>query len=273
MGDLTIRESRQVTKDLVDEAGAIAYEVPSKQLDWLYKVGQTIRGWEDISDFSLMREAELLYWVNWRWEHSDVTERLHPEATSKWDGDFYKWAKAFTKRRALKEPAEITIANKIATFRDWEGEKKIEAPKSVFIPKRDDKGQIVEGDLKYEDAWQEVPFDISNIDYGKLLVARGAAKRGEMDCEAWTALVDPYATVGELKEAMQRDRDKNGKEDNTDPLRFYRDGDFIIAHKDGQNVHVLCLLSENADNEVYQDALTHIMAVLGLAHSSALADK
>ena len=75
----------------------------------------------------------------------------------------------------------------------------IETPETVFVPKRNENGKLVDSTGQDKEAWEEVEFDPKLIDYGKLLTASGTAERKEMTADAWTALADPHATVNVAK--------------------------------------------------------------------------
>lgn len=251
------------TKDLVSKSIIITDQVPAIQEDWLVQVGQHLMGWEAIEDGIIILQCEILYriWSIWDSDHNDEHRFLSREATYRWQHDFYKWAKAYTKRRANKEQAVITIDNKIGTYRDWEAQGIIEHPEIVFIPRHDDFGQLINPDLTKEEAWEGVEFNFKDCDYGKLLVAKGVAKRGEMCPEAWSALRDPYATVQDLKNAIEGDRSKNKRDDD-----FYlleEDG-IIYGCEAGRRVPALQAVFEYAEDPLFQRTYCHILRAAGL---------
>lgn len=235
-----------------------------EQEKWLVQKGNELGQEEDKEDNAVMAQARILYdvWSIWSSDHNPTGQCLSNEAKWKWGYDFYKWAKSYTKRRAGREPANITIDNKISVYRDFIKEESIEAPARVLIPKRDEYGELIDPELEDENAWEEIEPDFSTCDYGKLLVARGAARRGDMKPEAWAALFDPHASVVTLKAALNQVPPSPSIEDT-----FYlkeEDG-IIYACDDATRVPVFQVLFENeSEGELFTRGLCHVLRACGL---------
>ncbi|MBE3049044.1 hypothetical protein IMZ48_42405 [Candidatus Bathyarchaeota archaeon] len=253
-----------------------AYEVvdldPQDQQTWLLNMGNMLLGLGNMGDFTTMSESQVLYTVWKCWEDLSV------EVKKKWEGDFYKWAASFTKRRANKEPAKVTIDNKITVYRDWEAENVIEYPDTVYVPKRDVFGKAADPSLAGEDAWVSVPFDPSQIDFGKKLIARGTAKDGLMTAEAWTAMADPFATVEDLKTEIKAAKRRSGTEEETNKpdvvmrngldFTFFEQNGLLYVGMAGTVVAFARLLSENRDSPLARRAMEHMLSAIGVTQST-----
>jgi hypothetical protein len=221
----------------------------------LDNLGQELERWSQLENVTTMVQAEILYRVYSLWDAG-----LSSEVTAQYDHNFYNWAKRI--KSTSKEPAKITIENKITVYRDWVGEKVIDCPDTVHIPCRDDSGKLIDRSLCSEDAWVEVDFNPAECDYGKLLVARGAARRGEMTPEAWSALADPYATVNELKTAISAERPTPHKTNNG--MRLWEEEGIIYARENGDKVAVASLVFDDSGNPLFAKAMAHLLGTLGL---------
>lgn len=241
---------------------ATTYE---EQQKWLVEVGNNLTKWNDIEDWSIMAQAEILYTVWSLWESDNNVDglSLRNEAKSPWEYDYYKWAKSYSKKRALKEPAYETINNKITIYRDWIAEQTIEYPEVVFIPKRNEFGLLVDPNLDNDEAWEQVSFDPKKIDYGKLLVSRGSARKQKLSPEAWSTLADPYATVHDLKVAIKGDETLKTKDDKED-FSIYEEEGIIYGYSNGKSVAVLQAIFENSSDELFSKTLCHILTAAGL---------
>jgi len=230
-----------------------------EQESWLCALGADLQRWDEGQDYVLMRQAEILYLVNSVWD------LLSNSATSPWNHDFYCWAESFTKRRS-KSQARITIANKIAVFRDWVAEKAFPMPEKVFVPKSDRRfggaRGVLEDDLTKEEDWEEVPFDPIKCDYAKLLVARAAARNGEMTDLAWTILQDPNSTVADLKSALNKDSQKKSKP--KDDFRVWAKDGVLLATADGRTVPFAYLDAEQLEDPLALRAMQYLMQILGV---------
>ena len=257
---------------LVDETESFAINQKTKEISkssaleqelWLEEMGDALQTWGDIEDKTVMAQAQILYNVWSVWDVTNNPERVSilDEAKTQWGYDFMVWAKSFTKRRALREPADETITNKITVYRDWKAQELIEYPEHVYLPPRDNKGRILEGEYSNLDNWEQVEFDPADCDYGKLLVARGAAKRGDMTPEAWSALRDPHSTVAELKSALIGKADSNSPDDEA----IFYDNGIIYGYQDGKKVAVLQSLFENSSDPLFNKTLTHILRAAGIS--------
>jgi len=241
---------------------------PQDQQLWLLGMGNLLLGLENAEDFTMMSESRVLYTV---WKH---WEELNVVVKKKWNGDFYKWATSYTKRRANREPARTTIDNKITVYRDWEAESVIDCPETVFIPNRDEFGKQVDPTLTGEKAWVEIPFDPAQIDFGKKLVARGTAKDGMMTPDAWTALCDPFATVDELKSEIKAAK-KPAEENKTDVVMrngldftFFEQNGLLYVGMAGTVIAFARILTENKDSPLACRAVEHMLTAIGIKQST-----
>lgn len=223
-----------------------------EQLSWLATSGTLLRQWGEIENVSSMVQAKILYTTFTKWE------LLSHQAKSQWEGDFYKWAKAFTATAGSpSEPAENTINNKITVYRDWTAEPMIEYPDTVVIPERNSQGEVT-GEKK-------IPFDPGSVGYGKLLIARGTARRGEMTPEAWSVLADPHGTVSQLKQELRLSRSKP-PEDN---FEVYEHDGMIYAKQNGESIPIfqICFESEYAQPNLFKRGVAYFFKVLGMPAS------
>lgn len=256
-----VRTAISVTADM-----DVASLVLTEQTQWLRNMGSMLMGVQRIDDFAQASEGKILYSVWKRWEDIDN------QAKTSWEGDFYNWANAFTKKRPNREPAKITVDNKIAVYRDWEGEKVIPCPESVYIHNRNEVGIAV--NEKLENAWVEVKFDLEGIDYSKKLVARGAARDGLMTPEAWSVMADPFSTVEELKSEIRCARENKDGIDGTVKqevisrngleFRFFRQNDLLYVGMGGTVLAFARLLSENNDSPLVKRAMSHMLGAIGV---------
>lgn len=250
--------------DIVVRVESVLTLSAEAQEEWLRVAGSALGTWDKIREMTTIKEAELLFAVNARWplgedeEDEDRRARFSRDAVTQWDEDFFVWAKAFTKRRS-REPSSVTIANKVSVYRDWVGERRILYPDLIPVPKRDSRGEVIDPNYS-EEGWDEIEFDPREVDYGKLLVARGAARREEMSPEAWTALADPYATVEELKRALQKVPSRT----NRDDLRIWNDQGLLYASQGDVTVVFAALNLDNLDNPIAQRAMRRMLKVWGL---------
>ena len=251
---------------LLDEVLSIVNSPTDLQLDWLNRAGNMVMAWDHLRSITTMREAEVLYAVHkiWPAHEDDADKRLSWEAVMPWDADFFEWARAFTRKQS-KEPANVTILNKVSVYRDWASsdEAVIEYPETVDIPKRNHKGAIDNPDGVAESDWVQVTFDPRAADYAKLLVARGTARKGEMPPEAWTAIADPYSTVDDVRRAMkgEQDTDSNGKDDST--LRIWFSDGLVYATKGEFTAAFMMVLEDSVDIPLVREALARILGAFG----------
>ena len=260
-------EVAKVTSDLANQKEKISDFSPGDQYIWLVGMGKVLSAWEGIEDKTVWTECKILYTVWKIWDDLDIV------AIKIWEGDFYKWAQAFSKKRAGREPAKVTIDNKIGTFRDWEGECSIKPPEHIFVPKRDESGKLLDKSLKDASAWQEVDFDPSQWDFGKKLIARATAKRGLLEEEAWTALADPGATAADLVQAI-----RESVKTSDDPVvevksngldfTFFAQNDIVYVGAGGIVVAFARLLSENADSPIAKRAMEYMLNLLGIRQTA-----
>lgn len=272
--DMTVRDAVDTTGSLAERGQSVGSLSIGEQWEWLLGMGHMLMGWENVSDMTVMTEARILYTVHKAWKD------LHEETVVKWEGDFYKWAGAFTKRRANKEPAKITIDNKIGVYRDWVAEPAVPAPPHIYVPKRDECGALVDKDLSSEGAWDERDFDPMQCDFGKLLQARATAKRGMMSEEAWTALFDPCATVSDLQSAIrdsvekydESNENKNATSSNGIDFSFFEQNGLLYVGAAGVVVAFARLLTENKDSPIARRAMQFMLNAIGVK-TSALEDE
>ncbi len=248
-----MRNEIKIVKNLIEKN---VTEMKSfEQENWLMEIGNNLNYWDRMIDFSWMMEGQILYNVHNLWEGTNGYS-LSYEATSKWQNDFYVWAKSFTKRRA-KEPAISTIQNKITVYRDYTIGL-LDIPETVFIPKRDGSGKVI--DLSNEDGWQEIDTRDNIPDFGKALVARAEIKRGTMSDDAWTILYDPFGTVGELKIAIRGDR-ING-EKKSDFCLFEAEG-LIYCKENDRSIPILEILIDNQEDDLFRKGISHLLKTIG----------
>ena len=226
------------------------------QAEWLSDMGSHLQGWEVVVDLSIMSQCKILYTVYKHW----TNESLMKEVTSRWGYDFYKWAKAHTKQRSL-EPSQNTIENKITVYRDYIAEGKVEKPGIVFIPKRDDKGKII--DDSNDEGWIELrdkEIDFGMCDYSKLLVARGTARKNDMTPEAWTSLFDPYETVEDLKHKLDGIRNGDSTHDKSDNFHLFERDGIIYASKNGETCPICVILFDEKENPLWYMGLDQLLS-------------
>jgi len=240
---------------LITEGMNIVEKNYSTQEKWLIEMGQNLQQWGNINNYIIDEQAKTL-WVVWSiWEKSNNQQgvSLDLESKSKWEYDFYNWAKNFTKNIPGKEPAEITIHNKITTYRDWEGECIIEYPEYVEIPIRDNQDNIVDG------LTERIEFDPKDCAYGKKLVCRATARKGEMTPHAWSALRDSHVTVGELKNII-----KNKPSIEQSDFFIFEDNGIIYGCENGKSLPVMQTLIENSSEELFTKTICHILKASGI---------
>lgn len=263
MSDLMLKETADHVEFLSNQTENIANAAPDDQRDWLLDIGNALRGWDYIFDYSVMAQSQLLYSVWVVWENDDPAKRLHPDVMSIWDNDFYQWAKSFTKRRAEREPARVTILNKISNYRDWKFN--IDYPDVVYLPKRDENGQILNPDLNDpEEDWEAVEFDpLKHVDYGKLLVSRKSARDG-MGCESWTALADPYVTVDEMKSVIREEKTGGGTDKETDDFRLFESEGILYASDGNGVVEGIAMLLLDNNSPLFRRGVLYLMKAAGI---------
>ena len=281
---LLIRDAVTRTQEISNRSAKVTSLAPSDQKSWLLEMGSALMGWDRVKDFTTLLEAEVLYNVWLVWEHNAPENRLVPSVTVKWEGNFWWWAASFTKSHQSKEPARVTITNKIGVFRDWiSDEKCIDCPECVFIPTRDEYGEVVNSKLENEKDWLEIEFDPRKCDYGKLLVSRATARKGWMSEESWTALADPYVTVAVLKASLKEDwrqHEEGGDEEggtivrtasSDDDFTIFEENGMVYAGKPGAVVAVMQLIDESlAENPIARKAAEHMLGAVGCKFSTVL---
>lgn len=234
-----------------------------EQEQWLVQKGIELKTGEDEEDSAVLKQCRILYevWSIWDAQNNPEGECLENSAKWQWSYDFYKWAKSYTKRRAGRFPSNETIDNKITVWRDYIAKEEIEAPEIVYIPRRDEFGKLVDPTLEDENAWEAITPDFSKTDHGKLLVARGSARRREMTPEAWSALFDPYASVNTLKEALGQSQKK--QPDNNDFYLVEEEG-IIYGCQNGTKKAVFQVLFENDEgDDLFHRTLCHVLKAIG----------
>lgn len=271
MSDLLIHDPIALVATTIDSIAQqdIIHADSNAQFDWLRSMGRALSSVQTLEEFSQASEGKILYyvWKNW--------DSLYAKAKSSWDNNFYNWAFSFSRKRASREPARITIDNKISVYRDWESdEKTIEHPETVCVTKRDECGRPT-------DEVVEIKFFPEKIDYSKKLVARGAARDGILTEEAWSVLADPYCTVDDLKEEIRIAKEKKArktdsitsdddeksdivKRSNLD-FRFFRQNDLLYVGMNGTVFAFARLLSENNDSPLVNRAINHMLTAIGIS--------
>ncbi len=259
-----VPSSIEFTDLLLSKADDVVQRSASEQEKWLLEVSGVLRGWDSLYDLTILQEAKILYTVYSKWEPEDgiaTGSFLSREVTAKWGYSFHDWACNSTKRRARSQ-SKITINNKITVYRDWIAERNIEYPKTVYVPKRDVYGEIVnpKDAFNEQDVWEEIEFHPETCDFSKLLVARGAARAGQMTDLAWTALADPYATVEELKKAIAGEKE----EEKEAQLQLFQDSGILYAKEGSTIVGFMSFLFENSEHPLAKKAYLHLMRMLGV---------
>ena len=151
------------TNDLINSRDKVLEYHFETQKNWLKTIGEAIKHTGNIGNLLLNIEAQLVYSVWEVWEGTDKNGNfLSREAKVDWDGDFFRWAKTFT-RKQIREPAETTIKHKITTHAYWdaaipESEAEDNAdviiyPDDIFIPRRNGNGEII------NDEWKQIKFN------------------------------------------------------------------------------------------------------------------
>lgn len=245
---------------VVEDLDRVLMSSPDQQEAWLFMVGDALKHLGSLRSQTLMSEGEILWTVFNVWERPEDIEEgtsyLARNALVRWEHDFYTWAGRFTQRSA-REPAQRTINNRMAVYRDWVATDTIAHPDTVPIPVRDPDGEPI------PEKWEDIEFDPMQIDFSKLLYARGAARRGDMSPEAWTALTDPYASAADLLREL-RQPEENDEDDEEIPLSIFYDNGVFYAQRSGITVAFARLIPEELDSNVARDAVTNLFGVYGL---------
>ena len=233
-------ETQKMTDDLIVQIKKS--ETTDRQTKLLDEMGQHLQGWHKVENISVWQQCKILYEV-WR-----VWNNLNTETISHWNYDFYNWAKYFTSQNNT-EPAKQTIDNKISVYRDFVAECVIDAPDKVEIPIRDANGNMT-GDCI------EIEPDFNDCPYSKLLQVRGKARNGEMTNEAWSALFDDGASVRDLQDELNFDKQWKERGKN---FRIYEQDGIIYAYQDGDNVALAHLLVENEDKPLWGKGIEQLL--------------
>lgn len=224
-----------------------------QQRSWLTTISANLFDLDQIIDMTVMAQCGLLYYAYKNWNFLDRT------ITSEFNYDFFVWAKRFIKSNS-KEPANTTIMNRITVYRDYiSPEKDLKVPSMIAIDNNGSGKTLVQ-------------FHPEKVDFGKLLVARGAVRRENTDPAIWQALADPKVTVNQLKQVLT---DKNAV--NTDLGRrtnqfFYKDGILFIA-SETEIVGVFQLLTENSGYPAFIKALSYFGRVINVQFPTYLEDR
>lgn len=244
----------------------ITQQTPKEQEKWLVKKGEELQQGEKEESSALLKQCRILYevWSIWSSDNNSDGEVLSSEAKWRWHYDFYKWAKSYTRRRTDKEPSEVTIDNKITVWRDYIAEVIIEVPSVVYIPRRDEYGQLVDPTLAGDDAWTAIEPDFTQVDHGKLLRARGTARRGEMTPDAWTAVFDPYTSAAKLTEELSKIANKSPNPPSEDDFYLKEEDGIIYGCQNGKTKAVFQVLFENDEgDELFQRTVSHVLKAIG----------
>jgi hypothetical protein len=252
MADLVVPKVRDVSIEIP----SVLTAVPTAQHAWLCAMGANLGAWHVAKSLATMQEAQILYFVQRVWPDPSKPQGtcVSEDSVKVWEGDYYRWARAFTKKQG-SEPANVTIANKVSVYRDWVAEGVIDYPEYVSVRKPGINGHGVKGDV-----WEDKAFDPFEVDYGKLLVARGAARKGDLTPEAWTALADPRGTVQELKNALARG---SGRFASLDDLRIWQQDGILYATLLGETSAFAMLLNDNIDTVPAQRGTARLLATFG----------
>lgn len=228
---------------------SITEKPPEEQTQWLTNLGSVLTDWYDTENFSSMMQCKILYrvWLDWDRSNNEEGKAIRESAKNPWEGDFYKWAKSYTRSRS-EEPSDTTIWNKISVYRDWVGLK----TDNFEIP------PVIE----YQNG-----FNPQIIDYSKLLIARGAAKRGELDENAWDALENPEVTCERLKRFLP-----NSSTSKSSNLTFFEEYGILKAHENGKVIEIFEILTENIHDELFIKAASRIFKCAGIRLPDYLVD-
>ena len=217
------------------------------QTEWLKNLGGILTDWYDTENFSQMMQCKILLkvWLIWDRDHNEFNVALREEAKNPWEGDFYQWARAYTRSRS-EEPSDTTIWNKISTYRDWVG---------IDLKIDEEKRLTLKPTIEYSEDFQP-----EFVDYSKLLIARGSARRGELDEAAWEALQDPTVTCTRLKKFLPNVQ-SNGSEST---FRFFHEDGVIKVYEDGHVEELFMVLLENSGNPLFNKGAGRIFKAAGL---------
>lgn len=215
-----------------------------QQRCWLAGMSNKLFELTQIIDITTMAQCGILYYVYKNWSELDRT------ILSDWDYDFFKWARQFIKANN-REPANITIMNRISVYRDYiSPEKNLDLPNIITIDNNGNGKTII-------------PFNPQDVDYGKLLVARGAIRRGEADTETWQALANPNVTVSELKKVLNDKGILNKGIGRRELQFFYKDGVLFIA-TENEITGVANLIFDNSTYPAFTKAINHLGRILNV---------
>lgn len=235
---------------------------PKVQLDLMQFLGSRLTELGDLREDIELAEAEIYYNLSRLWNNA----HLAPEVKEHWDNDFYNWAAEYS-LKGRQKVAPVTVDNKARVFKKWlSPEATIAPPPEVYIE------ELVDGEPDY----YTVKFDARKVPYSKLLAATGAASRGDMNEEAWTALMNPDATVqtlkGELYKAKMAVADKDPEElaDLGPESVVFNGGGILYYQQDGMTVPFAQLLYENKDNPLFAHAANRLLQMFGLKADNEL---
>lgn len=236
-----------------------------KKKDWLNLVGGKLSQVGEVTNIAVLIEAGTLYLVSEMWPDIPL------EQTAEWGNDFYKWAAMYTQRSAVI-PSKSTINNKIGVWRDYFSEHAvINPPPTVYREIGDPDNPEAEPEV------QEFEGDLSTVSYSKLLIARGPAKRDELDEDAWADLLDPNTRVKELKNTIKKaaaefagedQTEDNGDEDRkktiTNGAHFFEESGILYLTKDDHTVGIAQFIGENSEHPLYKTGVERVLRVFGL---------
>lgn len=195
-------------------------------------------------------EASIYHAVKTLWDNKTIAQEIRNE----YEDDFYKWA-VMVSLKGREEVSPVTVQNKIRVYDTWFSEEnKIEPPPQVYLPVYDDTGDYV----------KEVDFNLADVPFTKLLVSTVPARDGNMSEECWTGLIDPAASVEDLKQEIRKARQiDNGGDDNDKPeSEIWNNHGIIYYSEDGVTTEVAQLLySEQPLNKF---AINYLLQAFGL---------
>lgn len=222
---------------------------PTKQLHLLKRVGDSLSSLIFLKENIELMEAEIYYNIFRLWEN-----HLTVEVKEQWDNDFYLWAKGYS-LKGKQQVSPVTIDNKVRVFRMWLSEEKtIVPPPKVYLQNDED-----------EEDCEEVIFDVTQVPYSKLLVATGAANRGDMNEQTWGALINPSSTVGELKIELYKARQAvNQTPVSESESVIFNGGGILYFQSMGLTVAFAQLLYENSEHPLFAPAANRLLQMYGL---------
>jgi hypothetical protein len=136
-------------------------------------------------------------------------EKIKPEITSMWEGNFWNWAK-FVCQRGVEVPSDVTLQNRISvydfyfTYQNQEGGFCLPPTLTYEIEIEDAEGQTIIEEVVIENP------NLYTAAYGKLLAAKGWAVKqgGNLTDKTIAYMVSPRVTNQEFKKQLRAEKDE-----------------------------------------------------------------